>query len=223
MTFRATHLYGNRPGSVQGAFNADLPLTVVAHIISFLDDDVASLARLCRTSRVLWYMTLPHLWKKVTLKSYNTIRCKDDVPEGFGSASPFAMGLNALVTRNVSSLVRSLSLEGEFGAADLQEHAMAGRISESVMILNIAVRAVLDQTTHLEEFRWDLDTRIQPNVYAGLAKLARLESLWIRFPNRRSPQPVYEIPALANLKSLTITHYDPLCFPTMSRHYSSPQ
>src|SRR6201996_9809171 len=121
MTFRASHLYRNGP-EVEGAFGVtSIPLTVVATIISFLDDDVASLARLCRTSRVLWYMTLPHLWKNVTLKSYSTIRYKDDVPEGFGSASPFSMGLNALVTRNVSSLVRSLSLEGEFSAADLND------------------------------------------------------------------------------------------------------
>ncbi|EXJ56161.1 hypothetical protein A1O7_09092 [Cladophialophora yegresii CBS 114405] len=213
MTFRASHLYRNGP-EAEGAFGVDsIPLTVVAHIISFLDDDVASLARLCRTSRVLWYMTLPHLWKNVTLKSYSTIRYKEDVPEGFGSASPFAMGLNALVTRNVSSLVRSLSLEGEFSSADVNEHARVGRISESTMILNIAVRAVLDQCTHLEKFRWDLNVRIQPNVHAGLAKLERLESLWIRFPSNRSPQPSYEIPPLPKLRSLIFTHYDPLCYP----------
>src|SRR5258708_728457 len=100
MTSRAAHhLYSNGP-EVQGAFGVDsLPLTTVAHIISYLDDDVASLARLCRTSRVLYYMTLPHLWKRVDLKSYSCIRYRDDVPEGFGSASPFSMGLNALVTR----------------------------------------------------------------------------------------------------------------------------
>jgi hypothetical protein len=213
MTFRASHLYRNGP-EVEGAFGVNsIPLTVVAHIISYLEDDVASLARLCRTSRVLWYMTLPHLWKNVTLKSYSTIRYKDDVPEGFGSASPFSMGLNALVTRNVSSLVRSLSLEGEFSAADLNEHARAGRVSESTMILNIAVRAVLDQCVHLEKFRWDLNVRIQPNVYSGLAKLARLETLWLRFPSSRSPQPAYEIPPLPTIKSLTWTHYDPLCYP----------
>ncbi|ETI21705.1 hypothetical protein G647_08052 [Cladophialophora carrionii CBS 160.54] len=213
MTFRASHLYRNGP-EVEGAFGVNsIPLTVVAHIISFLDDDVASLARLCRTSRVLWYMTLPHLWKNVTLKSYSAIRYREDVPEGFGSASPFAMGLNALVTRNVSSLVRSLSLEGEFSSADVSEHARVGRVSESTMILNIAVRAVLDQCTHLENFRWDLNIRTQPNVYAGLAKLERLESLWIRFPSNRSPQPSYELPPLPNLRSLTFTHYDPLCYP----------
>jgi hypothetical protein len=214
MTFRANHLYGNRPeSSVQGAFGQELPLTVVGHIISFLSDDIASLARLCRTSRVLWYMTLPLLWENVTLKSYNTIRWKDEVPEGFGSSSPFAMGLNALVTRNVSGLVRSLCVEGEFCAADLQEHARAGRIAESVMILNIALRAALDQCNLLNQFRWDLDVRIQPNVYAGLAKIRQLESLWLRFPESRSAQPACEIPAMPNLKSFTFTHYDPLCFP----------
>ncbi|EXJ65907.1 uncharacterized protein A1O5_10883 [Cladophialophora psammophila CBS 110553] len=213
MTLRANHLYCNGP-EVQGAFGVDtLPLTTVAHIISYLDDDVASLARLCRTSRVLWYMTLPHLWKNVTLKSYSTIRYKDEVPEGFGSASPFSMGLNALVTRNVSSLVRSLSLDGEYSASDLHEYSRAGRVSESIMVLNIALRAAIDQCAYLERFRWDLDVRLQPNMYAGLAKLSRLEKLWLRFPTNRSPQPSHEIPALPNLKSLTITHYDPLCFP----------
>ncbi|OAP62577.1 hypothetical protein AYL99_01804 [Fonsecaea erecta] len=213
MTSRANHLYSNGP-EVQGAFGVDtLPLTTVAHIISYLDDDVASLARLCRTSRVLWYMTLPHLWKNVTLKSYSSIRYKDDVPEGFGSASPFSMGLNALVTRNVSGLVRSLRLEGEYSASDLHEYSRAGRISESIMVLNIALRAAIDQCAHLERFRWDLDVRLQPNMYAGLAKLSRLEELWLRFPTNRSPQPSYDIPAMPNLKALTITHYDPLCFP----------
>ncbi len=50
-------------------------------------------------------------------------------------------------------------------------------------------------------------------MYAGLAKLARLESLWIRFPTNRLPQPTLELPSLPNLKSFTFTHYDPLCHP----------
>ncbi|EXJ83999.1 hypothetical protein A1O3_04666 [Capronia epimyces CBS 606.96] len=213
MTFQANHLYSNGP-DIQGAFGVDsVPLTIVAHIISYLEDDVASLAQLCRTSRVLFYMTLPHLWNNVALKSYSSIRYKDELPEGFGGASPFSMGLNALVTRNVSRLVRSLALEGEIGAADLDEYARAGRVSESEMILNIAIRAAIDQCVHLRSFKWDLDTRRQPNVYAGLAKLSSLETLWLKLPTNRSPQPVVEAPPLPNLKSLTITHYDPFCFP----------
>lgn len=123
------------------------------------------------------------------------------------------MGLNALVTRNVSNLVRSLSLEGEFNASDLYEYARAGRVSESVMILNIAVRAAIDQCSHLETFRWDLNVRLQPNVSSGLAKLCHLQDVWLRFPTNRSPQPSSEIPPLPHLTSLTVTHYDPLCFP----------
>ncbi|KAK5392795.1 hypothetical protein LTR20_006846 [Exophiala xenobiotica] len=158
-------------------------------------------------------MTLPQLWKRVVLRSHSTIHYRGDVPEGFGSASPFSMGLNALVTRNVSSLVRSLVLEGDYRSADLEEYSRAGRVSESTMILNIAVRAAVDQCLHLEDFRWDLNVRIQPNVYAGLSKLTKLESLWIRFQTNRSPQPSGEIPALPNLKSFTFTHYDPMCYP----------
>lgn len=213
MTLAANHLYSNGP-EIQGAFGVDaLPLTTVAHIISFLDDDVGSLARLCRTSKVLYYMTLPHLWKRVALKSHSTVHYRDNMPEGLGSASPFSMGLNALVTRHVSSLVRSLVLEGDCKVADLEEYARASRISESTMILNIAVRAAVDQCLHLESFKWDLNVRIQPNVYAGLAKLSKLESLWLRCPPYKTPQPSSEIPALPRLKSFTITHYDPLCYP----------
>jgi hypothetical protein len=190
-----------------------LPLTTIAHIITFLDDDVQSLARLCRTSRVLWYMTLPHLWKNVHLKSYAGIRRKDDIPEGFGSASPFALGLNALVTGNVANLVRRLTVEGQYGTENLEEAVKAGRIPENVMILNIALRAALDRCIHLESFRWDLNTRAQRNIYGGLSRLSRLESLWLRFPTIRAPQPTVEIPALPNLKSFTFTHFDPLCYP----------
>jgi len=90
----------------------------------------------------------------VDLKAHSTIHYRDDVPEGFGSASPFSMGLNALVTRNVSGLVRSLCLEGEFRVSDLEEYSKAGRVSESSMILNIAVRAAVDQCSNLESFRF---------------------------------------------------------------------
>ncbi|KMU74157.1 hypothetical protein CISG_04086 [Coccidioides immitis RMSCC 3703] len=82
-----------------------LPLNLVALILSYLDD-VGDLSRLCRTCRVLNYMTLPQLYKNITLTSYDKIRYRDDLPEGCGSASPFSMGLNAIVTRNVASLIR---------------------------------------------------------------------------------------------------------------------
>ncbi|KAJ9634482.1 hypothetical protein H2204_006307 [Knufia peltigerae] len=213
MSLRGNHLYTNGP-EVQGAFGVDsLPLTTVAHIISYLDDDAPSLARLCRTSRVLYYMTLPQLWKRVVLKSHSTVHYRDDVPEGLGSASPFSMGLNALVTRNVAALVYSLVLEGDYKSLDLEEYSRAGRVSESTMILNIAIRAAISQCVQLEKFRWDLNVRIQANVYAGLGKLSRLESLWIRFQTNRLPQPHTEIPALPNLRSFTFTHYDPMCYP----------
>lgn len=119
-----------------------------------LDGDVTSLSRLCRTSRSLYYMTVPYLWRSVVLTSYASIRYKDDIPEGFGGASPFSMGLNALVTRNVSNLVRSLDLMGDFGGPDQHENSKAGRISEYGMILNIAVSAALDKCTQLEKFRY---------------------------------------------------------------------
>ena len=122
-------------------------------ICSFKLDNVADLARCCQTSRVMNYMTLPRLFENITLCSYDTIRYRDDQPEGLGSSSPFAMGLNALVTRNVAGLVRSLTLQGQWKEHDLQEFSSVGRVPDDAMMLNIAVRAAVDRCTGLENFK----------------------------------------------------------------------
>jgi hypothetical protein len=93
------------------------------------------------------------LYEKITLSSYDIIRYKDERPEGLGSSSPFAMGLNALVTRNVATLVRSLTLQGQWKEHDLQEFSSAGRVPDDAMMLNIAVRAAVDRCTGLESFK----------------------------------------------------------------------
>ena len=98
-------------------------------------------------------MTLPLLWKNVTLRSYEHFRWNDNLPEGFGSASPFSLGLNALVTHNVNNLVKSLSLVGDWTATDLAQCSKVGRLSESAMMLNIALRAAIDRCTQLESFK----------------------------------------------------------------------
>lgn len=116
-------------------------------------DEPGDLARVCRTCRVLHYMTLPQLHQNVTLHSYPTIRYVDGVPEGCGAASPFSMGLNGLVTRNVAGLVRSLRLWGEWREHDVGEHARFGRVPENSMMLNIVVRAAVDKMDKLESFR----------------------------------------------------------------------
>lgn len=189
-----------------------LPLNLIALIISHLDH-VADLARVCQTSRVLHYMTLPQLYRNISLTSYNTIRYRDDHPEGQGSASPFAMGLNALVSRNVASLVHTLALQGDWREHDLQEFSKVGRVPDDTMMLNIAVRAAVDRCIQLESFTWDLSTKLLSTVYYGLTNLQHLKSFYLRFPNTRSPRPTATIPPMPNLESFTMTHYDPLCFP----------
>lgn len=158
-------------------------------------------------------MTLPQLYKNISLTSYDTIRYRDDQPEGQGSASPFAMGLNALVSRNVATLVHSLSLQGDWREHDLKEFSMVGRVPDDAMMLNICVRAAIDRCTQLESFKWDLSTKLLSTIYYGLAGLQHLKSFHLRFPNSRSPRPTVTIPPLQNLESFTMTHYDPLCFP----------
>ncbi|PYH90625.1 hypothetical protein BO71DRAFT_387281 [Aspergillus ellipticus CBS 707.79] len=200
------------PDRPHGAPLMILPLNLVALIVSYVDDP-ADLARLCRTCRVLNYMALPQLYKHITLTSYDKIRYRDEEPEGMGSASPFSMGLNAIITRPYATLVRSLTLRGIWRELELEEHARVGRVPDSAMMLNIAVRAAVDKMTELESFSWELNTKMLETVYLGLAKLPKLKSLTIRFPSSRHPRPTIVIPPMPQLQYLRITDIDPLCYP----------
>ncbi|KAJ6102785.1 hypothetical protein N7486_005212 [Penicillium sp. IBT 16267x] len=196
----------------RGASLMVLPLNLIAQIVSNVDD-TGDLARLCRTCRVLNYMALPQLYRSLTLTSYDKIRYRDNQPEGIGSASPFTMGLNAVITRPYATLVQSITLRGDWKNCDLGEYAQVGRVPDSSMLLNIAVRAAIDRTTSLESFSWELNTKMLDTVYAGLTQLPRLHSLTIRFPSTRHPQPTHVLPPMPHLRSLKITDIDPLCYP----------
>ncbi|KAL2837967.1 hypothetical protein BJY01DRAFT_251196 [Aspergillus pseudoustus] len=196
----------------QGPSLLVLPLNLIAQIVACMDDP-GDLARLCRTCRVLNYMALPQLYRNLTLTSYDKIRYRGDQPEGMGSASPFTMGLNAVITRPYAGLVRSLTLRGDWREQELEEHARVGRVPDSSMMLNIAVRAAVDRMQDLESFRWELSTKMLETVYLGLAQLPKLTSLTIRFPSSRHPRPTIVIPAMPHLRYLKITDIDPLCYP----------
>ncbi|KKK19889.1 hypothetical protein ARAM_000462 [Aspergillus rambellii] len=196
----------------QGASLLVLPLNLIALIVASLDDP-GDLARLCQTCRVLNYMALPQLYKNLTLTSYDKIRYRGEEPEGMGSASPFSMGLNAVITRPYASLVRSLTLRGDWRELELEEHARVGRVPDSSMMLNIAARAAVDRMSELQTFSWELSTKMLETVYLGLAQLPKLTSLTVRFPSSRHPRPTITIPAMPHLRYLKITDIDPLCYP----------
>lgn len=117
-------------------------------------DDVADLARLCRTSRLLQYMTLPQLYRNITLTSYDeTQRLRNTVPnDGLWHASPFAMGLNVLITRKTATLVQSLSLQGDWREHDLEDYKNQ-RLPDGSVMLNIAIRAAVDHCSKLQAFK----------------------------------------------------------------------
>ncbi|KAI9894343.1 MAG: hypothetical protein M1814_003099 [Vezdaea aestivalis] len=189
-----------------------LPLNLIVVIFGYLDDP-ADLARCCRTSRVLRYITIPQLYHTVSLRSYAEIRYIDGFPEALGGASPFVMGLNGLVTSNVASLVRCLSLEGEMKENDVQEHIRAGRIPDKVMLLNMAIRSAIDKTVKLQSFCWKLDNKPLQTVYQGLSNLQGLTSLSLAFPSSRTPRSPTLIPPIVTLRKLKVTNIDPLCYP----------
>lgn len=159
-------------------------------------------------------MALPQLYRDLTLISYDKIRYRDDFPEGCGSASPFSMGLNAVVTRkSVASLVRSFALRGEWREDGLEEYARVGRVPDSSMMLNITLRVAIERMAELKSFSWEMNTKLLEPVYAGLAQLPKLTSLTIRFPSSRHPRPTIMIPPMPHVRALKVTHIDPLCYP----------
>ena len=69
-------------------------------------------------------------------------------------ASPFSMGLNGFVCRNVAGYVKRFGLIGEWKEQDLEEYAKAGRVPDESMILNSLVGASIARMSALEEFRY---------------------------------------------------------------------
>lgn len=59
---------------------------------------------------------------------------------------------------------------------------------------------------------WELNTKMLPTVWQGLAQKATLTHLTIRFPSLRHPRPITLVPPIPNLKSLKIYDIDPLCY-----------
>ena len=154
------------------------------------------------------------------------------MPEGIGGASPFSMGLNALVTRNVSGYVKVFKVCGKWKDYDLEDYAKIGRVPDGSMMLNMLVRAAIDRMPALESFtyelllprklghiltdvtsRWELDTKMLPTVWLGLAQRLNLTTLVVKAPSGRAPRPSLLVPPIPNLKTLIIKNIDPLCYP----------
>jgi len=115
-------------------------------------DDVADLARITRTSRLFYYMTLPRLYEEVTLRSHSEIRYRNDGrPEGYGGGSPFAMGLNTLVSRTFTDYVQMFRVVGDWKEHDVDDYKQ-GRVPDNSMVLQIALRAALDKMKNLKAF-----------------------------------------------------------------------
>ena len=115
-------------------------------------------------------MTLPQLYSRVTLRSYAYIRYgSDERPEGCGSASPLAMGLNGLISRNLGGLVRSFKISGDWKEYDLEEFTRVGRIPDNSMMLNMVVRMAVEKMEKLESFRYSAITCSRVSSHADVS------------------------------------------------------
>ncbi|OQN96245.1 hypothetical protein B0A48_17807 [Cryoendolithus antarcticus] len=188
-----------------------LPLNLIARICSFITAP-GDLARLTRTSRLLYYMCLPQLYESVSLHSYAEIRYLNGRPEGFGSGSPLMMALNGLVTGNQAAVVQCFRLWGEWQELGV-EHFAKGRVPDNSMMLNILLRACVDKMPKLRDFAWELDCKPLKTLYQGLSMKSTLTKLTLRFPKSRLPRPSVVIPPIPSLKALRVIDIDPLCCP----------
>ena len=175
-------------------------------------------------------MTLPQLYSDVSLRSYDYIRQskRDGRPEGCGMASPFTMGLNGLVSRNVAGYVKNFEVCGEWKEFELQELAEVGRVPDGSMMLMTLVRVAIEKMAVLNSFRyvylelvgsltlticsWKLNMKMLPTVWQGLSQKSSLTRLTVKFPSERHPRPIALVPPIPNLQYLYIYDIDPLCY-----------
>ncbi len=189
-----------------------LPLNLIALITQWIDD-TASLASLCRTCRLLYYMTLPQLYQRVALRSYAEIRYVNGRPEGFGGGSPFVMALNGLMTQShTASLVEEFRVWGSWREEGHESFAK-GRVPDNSMMLAILMRSATDKMAKLRTFSWELDCKPLKTLYQGLATHVTLTNLTLRFPGSRVPRPSVMIPPMKSLRVFKATDIDPLCYP----------
>lgn len=67
-------------------------------------------------------------------------------------ASPFSMGLNGLVSRNVAGYVKNFELYGEWKEHGYEEYSKVGRVPDESMMLNTLVRIAVERMAVLDSF-----------------------------------------------------------------------
>ncbi|KAG8630947.1 hypothetical protein KVT40_000087 [Elsinoe batatas] len=208
-TLYSAHTISSAPQAMTGGPGGmGLPLNIVSLIIAQIDN-LGDVSRLCRTSRLLYYMALPKLYENVTLRSYTEVRRVNGRVEGLGGGSPICTALGALATSQAASVVKHLLVQGSWKETD---DYMLGRIPDATVLLSIAVRAAIDRMINMYSFSWTLDTKPLRSIYQGLTLRPSLTSFTLEFPSSRTPRPVLLVPPIPSLKSFTVRNLDPLCY-----------
>ena len=143
-------------------------------------------------------------------------------------ASPFTMGLNALATRSVTSYVRNFEVCGNWKEHEVEEHLKMGRVPDENMLLNTLVRVAVEKMAMLDSFRyldpshqtqalltpsrWELNFKMLPTLWHGLAQSTSLTKLTVKCPSNRYPKPITLVPPIPNLEYLHLFDIDPLCY-----------
>lgn len=110
------------------------------------------MAALTRTSKIMYYMALPKLYDKISLRSYSQIQYENGRPKGIGNGSPFAVGLSALVGGSAAQYARRFYVSGDWTSATVDDY-LQGQVPDADMMLNVSMRAAIDKMARLEDFR----------------------------------------------------------------------
>lgn len=71
-------------------------------------------------------------------------------------ASPFSMGLNGLVSRNVAGYVKRFKVLGEWKEHEAEDYSNVGRVTDGSMMLSILIRVAIEKMLVLDSFRFDV-------------------------------------------------------------------
>jgi hypothetical protein len=116
-------------------------------------------------------MAVPVLYKNLILVTGDESNARHAKNPSLCRGSPFTSGLNALVKGSLGPLVHSLTLRGGWEEEDMMQRYPHDFLIDRLTILNIAVRAALDKTTRLQDFR-----------YVKFFRQARVQSFMETYP-----------------------------------------
>ncbi|RPB01549.1 hypothetical protein L873DRAFT_1827146 [Choiromyces venosus 120613-1] len=181
-------LMNPEPGRSSG--RPQLPLDIVSSIISQIEAP-ADLARVSRSSRIHYFLTVPLLYRNVVLA------CRREERKSHISLAQ----MGALLKPGIAVCVQRLEVVNERPSGQ-------DRRGEEHGVWAVAIVGIISGMTMLEEFLWNSESMMHPILYEALSRHPKLKGLRIIHPlSLHPPPPPSFAPPIAfrNLKRIHLT------------------